>query len=555
MIRTNRCLTGGYCSLGLLLLVAASAACTSEFGDCKQARTCAGADSGNSGESGTDPGGEAGAANAGAGAGAGAGSAKGGAAGSGPEENEAGADSGGSGPGSGGSAGTSAGASAGGSDSAAACASDDDCNDGVHCNGVERCIDQVCLAGAQPCTNEDPEHCSITCSEGALEPLCGVEGKDLDGDGYKDSACSQNPGDDCNDGATDGAVVHPGAQEICNAGVDDDCDGLSEGVDEFYLPGSDVVVAPAIGTTLRDHPRIASVTGGGFAVAWADGRSGSSRIYYTSVTANGAVDVEALVTDDTAYENYDYPDMSALGGGYRLVYRAEQVSNGDGVARHSDISVNGWVTSEGSIATGIGASGPQSSNSQTYVKMANDEVMSCIGNNCNALGPDPSLADTFDVDRGANHVVFEREGDLFLRAEGDSSPTLVAETVEENRTHPVVTHIGSDATIAYRYEGGMRVGECEFSDAIPLDATTNGAAALVLAWDPEQAKLLLLAASAGCEYTSTGIVIEEEEGTEIGSASIALESGGTIGVVYSSKDTSSGEWQIKARLIDPADCQ
>jgi hypothetical protein len=543
-----RCLTGGYCSVGLLMLVAASAGCTSEFGDCTQARTCpsADADSGHSGESGTDPGAEAGAANAGA-ANAGAGSATGGAAGSGPGENEAGAASGDSGAASGGSE--------GGSDSGAACASDDDCNDGVHCNGVERCIDQVCLAGAQPCANEDPEHCSITCSEGASEPLCGIEGQDLDGDGYKDAACSQNPGEDCNDSAADGAEVHPGTQEICNAGVDDDCDGMSEGVDEFYLPGSDVVVAPAIGTTLREHPRISSLTGGGFAVAWADARSGSSQIYYTTVTAHGAVAVETLVTDDPAYENYDYPDMTGLGGGYRLVYRAEQVSNGDGVARYSDISVNGWVTSEGSIATGIGASGPQGSNSQTYVKMADDEVMSCMGNNCDALGPAPSYADTFHVDWSANHVAFEREGDLFLRAEGDASPTLVAEAVEENRTNPVVTRIGSEPILAYRYDGGMRVGDCEFSDAIPIDATSAGSSALVLAWDSERAKLLVLGASAGCEYTTRGIVTEEKEGTQIGSASIALEYSGMIGVVYSSKDTSSGEWQIKVRLIDPEDCQ
>jgi len=47
------------------------------------------------------------------------------------------------------------------------------------------------------------------------EPGC----RDLDGDGHGDEAYG---GDDCDDARPD---VHPGAPEVCNDGVDQDCDG------------------------------------------------------------------------------------------------------------------------------------------------------------------------------------------------------------------------------------------------------------------------------------------------------------------------------------------
>jgi hypothetical protein len=105
------------------------------------------------------------------------------------------------------------------------------------------------------------------------------------------------------------------------------------------------------------------------------------------------------------------------------------------VALFADLSSDGTPTSEGLVATGIGSSGPQISNSQAYVTKADNELMSCMGDNCSALGPAPSYADAFHVDSASNSVVFEQDGDLFLRAEGDSSPTLVPEAVEEFLLH------------------------------------------------------------------------------------------------------------------------
>ena len=49
---------------------------------------------------------------------------------------------------------------------------------------------------------------------------------DLDRDGYNGPLAS---GDDCDDG---NAQVNPGVPEDCNNGIDDDCDGLTDGQDE-----------------------------------------------------------------------------------------------------------------------------------------------------------------------------------------------------------------------------------------------------------------------------------------------------------------------------------
>jgi hypothetical protein len=61
-------------------------------------------------------------------------------------------------------------------------------------------------------------------------------GGDADGDGYASSACCNgagNCGDDCDDALN---TVNPRAAETCNAGVDDDCDGLADAADGVCVP-------------------------------------------------------------------------------------------------------------------------------------------------------------------------------------------------------------------------------------------------------------------------------------------------------------------------------
>jgi len=102
------------------------------------------------------------------------------------------------------------------------CASDEDCSDGVFCNGPERCDPASsganalgCVAGGgDPCEggrscNEDRAMCVTLCD---LDP-------DADGDGIDSVDCG---GTDCDDGDAD---RFPGNTELCDAaGVDEDCD-------------------------------------------------------------------------------------------------------------------------------------------------------------------------------------------------------------------------------------------------------------------------------------------------------------------------------------------
>lgn len=94
------------------------------------------------------------------------------------------------------------------------CVSHVDCDDGLFCDGAERCVDGICTESAAPCAEG--------CAEGA--GCVGCSPPDGDRDGHPALGCG---GDDCDDSR---ASVRPRGVEACND-RDDDCDGaVDEGL-------------------------------------------------------------------------------------------------------------------------------------------------------------------------------------------------------------------------------------------------------------------------------------------------------------------------------------
>jgi hypothetical protein len=166
-------------------------------------------------------------------------------------------------------------------DAMATCASNASCDDGVFCNGAERCVAGRCEPGTTPscddnvrcttdscdeatarcrhvptdrvCNDDDActgeEHCMpgalsadrltgcvpgspIDCQDSNIctLDLCDPTGcrhvpRDVDGDGLVDRMCG---GPDCNDGD---ALTFPGAPEVCDDRRDNNCNGLVDRAD------------------------------------------------------------------------------------------------------------------------------------------------------------------------------------------------------------------------------------------------------------------------------------------------------------------------------------
>ncbi|MCZ7683146.1 MAG: hypothetical protein M5U28_31805 [Sandaracinaceae bacterium] len=99
------------------------------------------------------------------------------------------------------------------------CARDLDCDDGMFCDGEERCDPEDpdadgrgCVSGAPACGADPCDEASRSCDTTCATP-------DADGDGHAQLACA---GDDC---ADDDADRFPGNSEVCDADDhDEDCD-------------------------------------------------------------------------------------------------------------------------------------------------------------------------------------------------------------------------------------------------------------------------------------------------------------------------------------------
>jgi Putative metal-binding motif len=322
------------------------AACSTDFENCAESRTCpaeaTGGAVGGGGElpaesagGGTSPPGEGGVSGAieppvddgpwAGGSGGGGGGGGDGAYVEGPEPGGAatgGAAAGGAAAGGAAAGGGGAGeAGAAGSGDAAptpACVVDADCSDRLACNGAEQCELGVCIPGAPPsCKNPDPTHCKQACVEKAGGYDCVTTSLDGDGDGHGSRLCAAKPGDDCDDTK---ATISPSAVELCD-GIDNDCDAKLDLNDGLGFSGAQRLLTRNLSET-AEHSTVAwSDDAKLFGFLWV---AGGSDLVFAAYDVKSTLKLGPL-TVATDAELVNAPVLASGPGGFGIAWLSGEV--------------------------------------------------------------------------------------------------------------------------------------------------------------------------------------------------------------------------------------
>ena len=118
-------------------------------------------------------------------------------------------------------------------DAGAGCVENQDCSDGLFCNGTETCSASRCVSGTAFRCDDSVACTTDFCSE--ANRACVNRAPDVDADGESDAACVDARGaaigTDCND---TNARVYSGALEVCDRmAVDEDCDPSTRGIGDL----------------------------------------------------------------------------------------------------------------------------------------------------------------------------------------------------------------------------------------------------------------------------------------------------------------------------------
>ncbi|MEC8278777.1 MAG: lamin tail domain-containing protein, partial [Myxococcota bacterium] len=153
----------------------------------------------------------------------------------------------------------------------------------------------------------------------------GIDGPDLDGDGYIDAAaggddCNDDPNDADGDGVADGYTINPGEIDDSADGTDQDCDGLDGPyVADFMV--DDLIEGDLILTEFLADP-----------VAVSDG-DGEWIEFQVNPTLTGSLDLQGLSVSDLGTNSFVISDSL-------IVYPGEYVL----LTKNGDSASNGGIT-------------------------------------------------------------------------------------------------------------------------------------------------------------------------------------------------------------------